>query len=107
MLFFLMVQTINFLAAAFFIKNRPDNQLSSEVNVSRICDPGPRNLAIKRSGAQLASIMHQISQPDLTGALKFTGIRLLRFYTLNTDCPAFFTSLFARVPHVLTNKSIF
>jgi len=29
--------------------------------------------------------MHQISQPDLSGALKFTGIRLLRFHTLTTE----------------------
>jgi len=50
-----------------------------------ICDPGPRNLAIERSWAQLPSVMQKISQGDLSGALKFTGIPLLRFYTLTTD----------------------
>jgi len=50
-----------------------------------ICDPGPRNIAIERSWAQLPSVMQKISQGDLSGALKFIGIPLFRFYTLTAE----------------------
>ena len=55
------------------------------VKVSRICDPGPRNLTIERFGAQLSSTMHrEISAGSLRGfrGPEIVAIRLLLFYTL-------------------------